>query len=145
MKNLSVVFVLLCSVFSSFAQEDKVQSQVLTFEKTSHDFGKISDQQDAYVSFPFTNSSGKSIVLNPPKTSCGCTVPRYPKEPIAAGEVHKISVKYSTKGRIGRFTKDIKVYVQGYDLPVILTISGEVVSPKEVSTLPKKETNSLFK
>jgi len=115
------------------------------FEKVVHDFGEITPNEDAFVDFTFKNTSGKSLLLNPPKTSCGCTTPSYPKEPIAKNSSEVMQVKYSTKNRIGKFNKQIRVYAQGYDAPILLTIKGEVLPPEVVETAPTKKKNSLFK
>lgn len=145
MKRFSLLLIgLFAFAATTFAQEE-TKAGFVTFEKDVHDFGQITDEQDAVTSFTFTNTSGQALVLNPPKTSCGCTTPSYPKEPIAAGATETIDVKYSTKGRIGKFIKDVRVYAQGYEDPIIIKITGEVVSPQAVSTLPKKQGNSLFK
>lgn len=143
MKKLAFLVV----AFFAFTAVTLAQDEVpfAEFDKIEHDFGKITDQKDAVTTFEFTNTSGKDLILNPPKTSCGCTTPYYPKEPIEPGETKEIKVKYSTKNRIGRFVKDIRVYAQGYELPIVLKIRGEVVSQKEISSLPKKEGSSLFK
>lgn len=143
MKKIACLFVALFAFVSvTVAQTD---ASFAEFDKTEHDFGKITDQEDAFTTFEFTNTSGTDLILNPPKTSCGCTTPSYPKEPIKAGATQEIQVKYSTKNRIGRFVKDVRVYAQGHEEPIVLKIRGEVVSQKEVSSLPKKEGSSLFK
>ncbi len=128
-----------------FSQKSDAPKDFAEFEVYVHNFGDITEEQDAIYEFKFVNTSGKDLILNPPKTACGCTSPYYPKEPIAAGAEETIKVKYSTKNRIGKFNKDIKVYAQGYDQPINLTIRGEVKSPQAVSTVPKKSSNSLFK
>lgn len=144
MKHITFILAFILFAGLTFAQETETKS-FAEFKKLSHDFGKITDQEDAVYKFEFTNTTGEALILNPPKTSCGCTTPYYPKEPIASGDTAEIEVKYSTKNRIGKFLKDIKVYAQGFDDPIVLKIKGEVVSPQEISTLPKKQNNSLFK
>lgn len=149
MKHFSVLFLLLISCISStFGQSEldtKSASYFVDFERFEHDFGQITDEQDAFTSFRFVNNKSEALILNPPKTSCGCTVPDYDREPIAPGAEGEIKVKYSTKGRIGKFVKDIRVYAQGYEEPIRLIIKGEVVAPQTISTLPKKQKNSLFR
>jgi len=145
MKNLLFLFALLFSVTVAVAQDDTQDNKFAAFEQMTHDFGEITDENDVTIDFTFKNTTGTDLVLNPPKTSCGCTASKYPKEPIAAGATEVLQVKYSTKNRIGKFIKTISVYAQGYDDPIVLKIKGEVKSPQAVSTLPKKQNNSLFK
>lgn len=143
MKQFALLFVALFAfAATSLAQDEATFAE---FNKVDHDFGKITDQEDAFTTFEFTNTSGTDLILNPPKASCGCTTPSYPKEPIEPGATKEIKVKYSTKNRIGKFVKSIRVYAQGHEQPIMLKIRGEVVSQKEISSLPKKEGNSLFK
>lgn len=149
MKQLSLLFLLTFAVFSNLYGQSKLNEEkgvyFADFDKFEHDFGKITDEQDAFTTFRFVNNKPQTLILNPPKTSCGCTVPQYDKEPVVSGAEGEIKVKYSTKGRIGKFVKDIRVYAQGYDEPIRLVIRGEVVAPQEISTLPKKQKNSLFR
>ncbi len=142
---LFTCLVFIASVGFSQNSEEKPVKEFAEFEVYIHDFGDITEEKDAVYEFKFVNTSGKELILNPPKTSCGCTSPYYPKEPIAPGAEETIKVKYSTKHRIGKFNKDIRVYAQGYDLPIVLRIRGEVKSAQAVNTLPKKSSNSLFK
>jgi len=125
--------------------EEVEQPTFLEFEKVIHDFGQVTTEEDAVYEFAFTNSSGGTLLLNPPKTSCGCTTPYYPKEPIEAGEESVLKVKYSTKNRVGPINKQIRVYAQGHDAPIVLTIVGEVLSKDLVQTAPTRKSNSLFK
>lgn len=145
MKNIVLILSMFLFTGSIFAQEENLDNKFAKFEIMDHNFGDITDEQDVTIDFEFTNTSGRTIVLNPPKTSCGCTASKYPKEPIAAGATQVIQVKYSTKNRIGKFLKDVSVYAQGYEDPIVLKIRGEVKSPQAISTLPKKQNNSLFK
>lgn len=149
MKQFGLLFLFaFLGISTAFSQSKASKVKEISFaefERLEHDFGKITDEQDAFTSFKFVNNKSQALILNPPKTSCGCTVPEYDKEPIASGNEGEIKVKYSTKGRIGKFVKDIRVYAQGYDEPIRLVIKGEVVAPQEISTLPKKQKNSLFR
>lgn len=65
------------------------------FAKNEHDFGKVNqDTKNEYI-FEFTNTGKEPLVISSAKGSCGCTVPKYPKEPIPPGEKGKIEVVYS--------------------------------------------------
>ncbi len=147
-KLLSVAFFLTVFAGLSLAQNKPVEpkSTFVEFEKVVHDFGKVTDTEDAIYEFKFVNTSGNTLLLNPPKTSCGCTASYYPKEPIAAGEEEAIKVKFSTKNRAGqKFNKTITVSAQDHIKPIVLTIKGEVVSEGEIAAIPSKKKSSLFK
>ncbi len=104
-----------------------------SFEKESHDFGKIKEA-DGPVSFNFvfTNIGAEPFVINNVTASCGCTTPNYTKEPVLPGAKGTITVTYNPAGRPGRFQKTITVKSNGDPETQILTISGEVI-PKEPS------------
>lgn len=119
--------------FTGFSQENEGQKPAkpaaeITFEETLHDFGKIPFSGDGNFEFKFKNTGKEPLVLNNVKTSCGCTVPVWPKEPIAKRKSGAILVKYDTK-RQGAFFKTITVYSNGSVEPITLTIKGEVMQP----------------
>ena len=68
------------------------------FEKTTHDFGIFyEDQPKVTCKFKFTNTGDGPLVIHQAMASCGCTVPKYPKEPIRPGETGEITVTYDRK------------------------------------------------
>jgi len=59
----------------------------MTFDKTSHDFGTITEGDKVTTTFGFTNTGDADLIIVDARGSCGCTVPQYPKNtPIAPGE-----------------------------------------------------------
>ena len=94
------------------------------------DYGQVEYGSDGTRTFTFTNTGDEPLVITNVKSSCGCTVPSKPKEPIAPGETGTIDVKYDTK-RQGPFRKIITVYSNSADNSTQpLRIKGEVL-PKE--------------
>ena len=80
------------------------------------------------------------LIIKKAKGSCGCTVPTWPKEPIAPGATAEIGVKYATT-RVGKFTKTITLTTNASKKPVILTIKGEVnPDPAKEETVPERKT-----
>ena len=65
------------------------------------------------------------MILSNVKSSCGCTIPEWTKEPIMPKASGVIKVKYNTT-RVGTFQKSITVYSNAKNSPVVLTIKGEV-------------------
>ena len=99
----------------------------IQFADTEHDFGTIEEGGNGTYEFNFTNTGTEPLVLNNVRSSCGCTVPEWPKDPVKPGETSKITVKYDTK-RIGNFTKTINVYSNAGSTPIMLRIKGQVVT-----------------
>ena len=82
---------------------------VITFTAMKHDYGEIPFSGDGYCAFPFRNTGRSPLLLTHVKSTCGCTIPEWPREPIPAGEQGSIRVSYDTR-RVGAFTKSIYVY-----------------------------------
>ena len=101
----------------------------IEFEESVHDFGTFSEEE-AFVnhSFKFKNTGNAPLVIIKAKATCGCTVPSYPKAPIAPGESGVIDVKYSAIGRPGAFNKSVKITTNGSPAETNLTIKGNVVT-----------------
>ena len=100
----------------------------ILFDKLVHDFGTMEKGGDASCVFTFKNVTKKPVTLTNVKTSCGCTAADWPKEPIAKKKKGSIKVKYDSN-RIGKFTKTIKVFIEGNENPIQLEIRGTIVSP----------------
>ena len=119
-------------------KEEKLPDATIDFESKVVDYGVIEHNSDGARKFVFTNNGTEPLIIKNAKGSCGCTVPTWPREPIAPGETAEIGVKYATN-RVGKFTKTITLTTNASKRPTILTIKGEVSAPpKETETLEKK-------
>lgn len=91
------------------AAEQNDPKTAITFANMEHDFGKVKqDSENEYI-FKFTNSGTNPLVIYKAKGSCGCTVPEYPKEPIAPGEDGEIRVVYKPGKQKNKQTKYVTV------------------------------------
>ncbi|QBA64672.1 DUF1573 domain-containing protein [Muriicola soli] len=82
---------------------------VMTFDKSEHDFGTISQGTPQETIFSFTNTGNAPLIITNATSSCGCTVPEYPKNtPIAPGESGELLVKFNGTGQ-NQVTKTITV------------------------------------
>jgi hypothetical protein len=121
MKKLLVLF--------SFALGISAVAQTPTdivFKKTSHQFGKIKQKVPATYVFSFTNNSAKPVVIEFANADCGCTKPEYSNAPILKGQTSNIKVTYNAENP-GTFKKNVNVKFAHQQLPVVLTVEGEVV------------------
>lgn len=115
----------------------KVEGAGMVFESETIDYGTIQHNADGKREFVFTNNGNKPLIITSATGSCGCTVPTYPKEPIAPGAKAVIGVKYATD-RVGAFQKTVTLKsnaVQG-DTKT-LTIKGNVL-PDAPASEPTK-------
>lgn len=107
---------------------DKSQMPELSFEKKSHDFGKVTKGEKVAHSFKFTNTGEGELVIANANPSCGCTVPNHPKKPIEPGESGFIDVVFDSEGRGGKFEKSITIMSNNPGEPIKLYITGKVTS-----------------
>lgn len=111
------------------------------FESETVDYGVIEQGSEPFRVFTFTNTGTEPLIITQAKGSCGCTVPTYPKEPIAPGETGEIKVRYDTN-RLGKFTKRVTLTTNAPEDKTMLTIKGEVLKKaEEPEGLPVNEAN----
>jgi len=119
--------------------DEKMNGPVITFKTTLHDYGEIYKGSDGSYNFVFTNTGKEPLILSKPRSSCGCTVPSWPKEPILPGEENKIKVTYNTT-KIGAFNKSVTIYSNAKNKKtIVLRIKGKVVA-QPAEAMPEKET-----
>ena len=101
----------------------------ITFDKISHDFGNVNEGEIAKTIFTFTNTGENDLYIVDAVGSCGCTVPKYPKNiPIKPGENGEIEVNFDTNGRPNLQQKMIKVSANTPDGGQLLRIQAFVES-----------------
>jgi hypothetical protein len=125
MKKAVLFFSAFILTLSVFAQE-KTVTDVIKFNETVYDFGKIKQGVPVYHDFMFTNISANPIVIESAVPSCGCTTPVKPEGAVPKGKENKIIAGFNAANP-GPFNKSITVKVAGIDVPVQLIIKGEVM------------------
>ena len=76
----------------------------IAYGEEVYDFGTITEGEKVTHVFNFTNTGDADLVIVSAKGSCGCTVPEWPKEPIAPGAEGKISVVFNSEGKKGTWS-----------------------------------------
>ena len=128
-KTMLIACTLMLCTFSLLAQTSKTTvKETIVFDKTVHDYGTIVQNADGNCEFKFTNKGKEPLILSNVSSSCGCTVPVWPREPVAPGKSASIKVKYDTN-RVGLINKSITVSSNAANNPVVLQIKGNV-TPK---------------
>lgn len=121
-KFLLITLLLVMGVTFAVAQN---QAEI-KFDKVSYDFGTFSENDPVHkTTFTFTNVGNAPLVINQVIASCGCTIPRYDKRPIAPGQKGCIEVTYNGTGKFaGHFKKSITVRTNGKNEMTRLYIEG---------------------
>jgi hypothetical protein len=120
----------------SAAPQENPNAPEISFDKVVHDFGTVFQNSEAVCEFKFTNTGKEPLILSKPQSSCGCTVPTWPQEPILPGKSDVIKVTYSTHN-IGPINKTVTVTSNAKSSRVVLSIKGQVVA-KPAETVPEK-------
>jgi hypothetical protein len=106
---------------------DPATAATLVLEEQEFDFGTLDEGEKVEHLFKFTNTSNNPLTISNARGSCGCTVPEWPKEPIAPGEKGEIKVKFDSKGKKGVQSKTVTLTANTIPGNTILTIKSDVI------------------
>jgi hypothetical protein len=147
MKKVLITFgISIMMTIATFAQNAKNQTVTntnapgISFDKTTHDYGTVTKGGDGTCEFKFKNTGVEPLILSNVSSSCGCTVPEWPREPIMKGKSASIKVKYDTN-RIGQINKTITVMSNAKESSVQLRIVGNVITPAVGTSMPENILN----
>jgi hypothetical protein len=102
----------------------------MVFEEEVYDFGTISQGEKAAFSYNFTNEGTSELIITSAKGSCGCTVPSWPKEPIAPGASATIDVVFDSNGKKGVQNKKVTIVANTMPATNVVALKGEVLAPE---------------
>lgn len=123
MKKLIAIAVFVFAGLGVATAQDQAKIQ---FEQETIDYGEIKKGSDGVRVFKFTNTGNAPLVIENVTSSCGCTIPKKPEEPIMPGKTGEIEVKYDTK-RVGPIRKTVTVYSNAEEATKALKIKGRVL------------------
>tara|TARA_R110002049_G_scaffold3502_17_gene26282 strand:+ start:1967 stop:2494 length:528 start_codon:yes stop_codon:yes gene_type:complete len=103
----------------------------IQFANMEHDFGTIDQDTKNTKVFTFTNTGTEPLIISDAKGSCGCTVPNYPRNPIAPGETGEIEVVYSPGKQVNQQTKTVSITANTEPATTVLRVKANV-TPGEV-------------
>ena len=111
MKKLLFAVTIAFMAFSVQAQDEKeVDGPVITFEESSKDFGDITQGDKVEHIFKLENTGNAPLIISNVAATCGCTVPNWPKEPIAPGKTAQIKVSFNSAGKMGKQNSVVRIY-----------------------------------
>ena len=120
-------------VKATSAKLAKVNGAGMVFVTETIDYGTVAHNSDGKREFIFTNNGNKPLIITNAQGSCGCTVPTYPKEPIAPGAKGVIGVKYDTSRGGQPFNKTVTLTTNATVPNKTLTIKGNVLAAESSS------------
>ncbi len=138
MKKLLGLFAIVMMGASAMAQT----GPKIEFKEETIDYGTVTKGEDSGLRvFEFKNIGDSPLVISDVKSSCGCTVPSKPKDPILPGKTGTIEVQYNMNP--GPISKTITVTsnaVNKQDGMIPLRIKGTVIVKEEINYMEKKKT-----
>ena len=102
----------------------------IEFKVTNYDFGAIVQGEKVSYVFKFKNVGKKDLIISGASASCGCTVPKYRKDPIASGKEGELEVIFDSTGKSGSQRKVITVLANTQPNSTELTITADIIVPK---------------
>lgn len=108
---------------------DTVNVAKIHFEEDTYNFGDVNEGDVVIHTFPFTNTGKVPLVITNARSTCGCTVPDWPKEPIPPGGKSEINVEFNTKNKKRDQTKAVTITANTYPSATKVFLVG-YVNPK---------------
>lgn len=109
--------------------EDTTNLAKIQFDQLDFDFGTVNEGEKVKHTFSFTNTGELPLIISDARSTCGCTVPKYPREPIAPGKTGKINVVFDTAGKKEKQHKPVTITANTFPSKTVLNLNG-FVTPK---------------
>lgn len=117
----------------------------IEFAEEAFDFGEITQGEKVEHTFRFKNTGENDLVIVSAKGSCGCTIPKWPKEPIAPGEEGEMFVVFNSDGKKGKQHKKVSVIANTEPATTVVALRGDVIVPEVeagAEEVPASEENA---
>ena len=132
-KHSLLIVALFISISTISAQDNTEAEEVLTgpkifFAEKSYDFGDIVQGERVEYVFELENTGNEPLILTDVKTTCGCTAPEWPREPIESGQKESLKVVFNSAGKVGMQNKVITVMSNAVNSPARVKIVTNVLT-----------------
>ena len=110
---------------------DPATAPVMTLAEATHDFGDVKANEKVQTYVKFTNSGKSPLIIQDASATCGCTVPEFPKTPIAVGATDSIKVEYTAGNMNGKQQKTVTLVTNTANGTEQFNITANVVGATE--------------
>lgn len=128
--------VIFCGLYGALnAQENQEEEQPLLgakifFAESAHNFGDINQGDRVEHVFELENIGNEPLIVSDVRTTCGCTAPEWPREPVPPGAKSSLKVVFNSTGKVGMQNKVITVMSNAVNSPARVKIVTNVM-PKD--------------
>jgi len=106
---------------------DTVNVAELSFEEPAYDFGEVREGTIVAHDYHFTNSGQAPLLISSARSTCGCTVPQWPREPIAPGETAEVTVEFNSANKRGKKNQKVTITANTTPPQTFIYLKGEVM------------------
>jgi len=125
--SIASLFFVTSAIFAQSETEEALTGAEIFFAEKSYDFGDIVQGDKVEHVFELENTGSEPLILTDVKTTCGCTAPEWPREPIAPGQKASLKVVFNSTGKIGTQNKVITVMSNAVNSPARVKIVTNVL------------------
>jgi hypothetical protein len=100
---------------------------IMSLKDTLFDFGTVHEGEVVTKEFFFTNTGTAPLLITEAKSTCGCTIPEWPKELIAPDSSAVILVKFNTTYRTGAQLKEVTIFANTFPNQQVVRLRGRVI------------------
>lgn len=108
---------------------DSQKFPLMKFDTVVQDFGTITQGESVTKVFKFTNTGEADLIITSARGTCGCTVPTFPRKPIAPGGKGEIEVVFNSENKAGTQHKNVYIIANTPEAKNTITIRGKVLTP----------------
>lgn len=109
---------------------DQVDMPKIELSQDFFDFGEMNQKESVNTEFILKNTGDAPLLIRSAKGSCGCTVPEWPKEPVAVGDEAIIKVTFNSGNKKGKQNQTVTLVTNAIPSTKVLTIKGTVLVPE---------------
>ncbi len=101
------------------------------FDKEVYNLGSMVQGEIVKYTITFKNTGEDLLIITSATASCGCTVPKWTKEPIPKGGEGQLEITFDSSGRYGKQSKSVKLITNSTERVVEVNFVAEVTAPKQ--------------
>lgn len=104
----------------------KLPKTTMEVPETKFLFGKMKEGDKARHTWVIKNTGSNPLMIANVQTSCGCTAPFYPKDPILPGKEGEITLEFNSAGKAGHVAKNALIIANSDNSPFSIGFEAEV-------------------